>query len=61
MRFASPSDGQPASVVIDAYLPYFIALGFGEAVVSGMLTTLLVVYRPTWVTTFDDERYLHGR
>jgi uncharacterized membrane protein len=53
--------GQPANVVVDAYLPYLIALGFGEAMVSGMLTTLLVVYRPAWVTTFDDARYLRGR
>jgi len=53
--------GQSANVVVDVYLPYLIALGFGEAMVSGMLTTLLVVYRPAWVTTFDDARYLRGR
>lgn len=40
------------------YLPYFLLLGFSEAWLSGMVMTLLVVYRPEWVSTFDDSRYL---
>lgn len=40
------------------YLPYFLLLGFAEAWLSGMTMTLLVVYRPQWVATFDDRRYL---
>jgi uncharacterized membrane protein len=52
---------QSATVIFDQYLPYLIHLGFGEATVTGMLITLLVVYRPAWVTTFDDARYLRGR
>lgn len=40
------------------YLPYFILMGWSEAVLTGMLMTLLVVYRPGWVCTFNDERYL---
>jgi uncharacterized membrane protein len=28
---------------------------------TGMILTLLVVYRPEWVTTFDDRRYLTDR
>lgn len=52
---------QPGSVVFREYLPYFIYLGFAEATITGMLLTMLVVYRPTWVTTFDDARYLLGR
>jgi uncharacterized membrane protein len=50
--------GQPTGLVFQEYLPYFIYLAFGEATVTGMLVTLLVVYRPGWVTTFDDARYL---
>jgi uncharacterized membrane protein len=52
---------QPATVMFDQYLPYLLFLGFAEATISGMLATLLVVYRPAWVTTFDDTRYLRGR
>ena len=40
------------------YLPYFLLLGFSEAWLSGALVTLLVVYRPQWVVSFDDSRYL---
>lgn len=40
------------------YLPYFLLLGFAEAWLSGMSITLMVVYRPAWVATFDDRRYL---
>jgi uncharacterized membrane protein len=44
--------------LIDEYFPYFLLLGFSEAWLSGMMMTLFVVYRPDWVITFDDSRYL---
>lgn len=44
--------------LIAEYFPYFMLLGFSEAWLSGMLMTLFVVYRPDWVITFDDSRYL---
>ena len=40
------------------YFPYFMLLGFSEAWLSGMLTTLFVIYRPGWISSFDDSRYL---
>lgn len=43
------------------YLLYFLLLGFSEAWLSGMAMTLLVIYRPEWVATFDDIRYLNGK
>ncbi|PKO85344.1 MAG: hypothetical protein CVU18_20640 [Betaproteobacteria bacterium HGW-Betaproteobacteria-12] len=43
------------------YFPYFFLLGFAEAWLSGMVITLFVVYRPTWVVTFDDARYLANK
>jgi uncharacterized membrane protein len=43
------------------YLPYFLLLGFSEAWLSGMLLTLFVVYRPQWVVSFDDARYLANK
>lgn len=46
------------STSFDEYSPYVLYLAFGEATVSGMLMTLVVVYRPSWVATFDDKRYL---
>jgi uncharacterized membrane protein len=44
--------------LLDEYLPYFILLGFSEAWLSGMVMTLLVIYRPEWVSTFEDKQYL---
>lgn len=51
----------PWSYLIDEYLPYFMLLGFSEAWLSGMLTTLFVIYRPEWIVAFDDSRYLANK
>ncbi|MFW2438302.1 MAG: energy-coupling factor ABC transporter permease [Arenicellales bacterium] len=40
------------------YVPLFM---FPEAFVTGMLTTAFVVYKPDWMMTFDDERYIIGK
>lgn len=40
------------------YLPYGLLLMLPEAFVTGMLMSIIVVYRPQWVSTFDDKRYL---
>jgi uncharacterized membrane protein len=47
--------------LIEEYFPYFLLLGFSEAWLSGVVMTLFVVYRPNWVLTFDDSRYLRGK
>lgn len=51
----------PAAYLLEEYLPYYLLLGFSEAWLSGMVMTLLVVYFPGWVATFDDSRYLAGK
>ncbi len=53
--------GLSAAVVFGEYAPYLVYLAFGEATLTGMVLTLAVVYRPHWVATFDDARYLDGR
>jgi uncharacterized membrane protein len=40
------------------YLPYFVLLGFSEAWLSGMVTTLFAVYRPDLLADFDDATFL---
>jgi len=47
--------------LVGEYLPYFLLLGFSEAWLSGMAMTLFVIYRPEWVATFDDSRYLANK
>jgi len=53
--------GRPAALVFGEYVPWLLYLGFGEAMLTGMIVTLVVTYRPQWVATFDDARYIEGR
>jgi uncharacterized membrane protein len=43
------------------YLPYYLLLGFSEAWLSGMVLTLMAVYHPDWVATYDQHIYLDGK
>lgn len=47
-----------AAYLYNEYLPYFILMAWSEAVTTGMAMTMMVVYQPQWVCTFDDKRYL---
>lgn len=49
----------PFAYLSHYYLPYYVFMGWSEALTTGMLLTLMVVYRPHWVGTFDDARYLN--
>lgn len=51
----------PIEYLSSNYLPYFLLMSWSEALLSGMMLTLLVVYRPHWVATFDDARYLRNK
>lgn len=50
-----------AEHIVANYMPSGILLLFPEAFATGGCMTLAVVYRPAWVVSFDDRRYLHGR
>jgi len=53
--------GRAFELVFGERAPFLLYLAFGEGTLTGMILTLLVVYRPEWVATFDDRRYLAGR
>jgi len=40
------------------YLVYYILMGWSEAMLTGMAATLMVVYKPEWLATFNDKLYL---
>jgi len=40
------------------YFPFLPLMMFPESFITGMLTTLAVVFYPQWVLTFDDGKYL---
>jgi uncharacterized membrane protein len=50
-----------AYLLFSDYYPYYALLGFAEAWMNGAAITLLVVYFPHWVGTFDDRRYLRKK
>jgi uncharacterized membrane protein len=43
------------------YLQYGLLLMFPEAFISGMCMTIFVAYKPQWVSSFNDERYLKNK
>ncbi len=44
--------------VVDNYLYFVFLIWFPEAMLNGMIMTLLITYRPHWVKTFYDKDYL---
>ena len=50
-----------ADLLFTDYFPYFALLGFAEGWLNGAAITLMVVYYPHWVGSFDDSRYLFKR
>jgi uncharacterized membrane protein len=48
--------------LLDHYTPYVVLLiGWGEAFMTGMAVTLMAVYRPAWLESFDDARYIRNK
>lgn len=45
----------PAQYLYSDYLPYFLLLAWPEALLTGMALTLMTVFRPTWVASFEDR------
>ena len=47
--------------LLSDYLAFVPLMMFSEAWITGMLIAIFVGYRPGWLITFDDSRYLHGK
>jgi len=52
------SGAYAGELLLAEYVPFYILLGFSEAWLNGAAITLMVVYYPHWVGSFDDRRYL---
>jgi len=52
------ADIYPLAKLLEEYLPYYLLLGFAEAWLNGAVITLMVLYVPHWVGSFDDRHYL---
>lgn len=59
--FFSVAEVYSLDYLLEEYLPFYFLMGWAEAFATGMIVTLMVVYKPEWVATFDDQRYLYGK
>jgi uncharacterized membrane protein len=55
------AEGGAGNQTREDYMLFIPLLMFGEAFLNGMAMTLLVAYRPRWVSTFHDHWYLDGK
>jgi len=55
------SEAYTLTYLLENYTPYFILLAWSEAFTTGVGTTLMAVYRPEWLETFDDDRYIKNK
>ncbi len=52
----------PLDYLLANYTPYAaLLLSWAEAFSTGMAITMIAVYRPSWLETFDDARYIHNQ
>jgi uncharacterized membrane protein len=56
--YAAVTGAYTIGYLLENYLPYYLLMAWAEAFATGMIMTVLVVYKPEWVSTFDDKRYL---
>ena len=51
----------PLDYLLSQYTPYAMLISWGEAFSTGMVVTVMAVYRPAWLETFDDVKYLQNK
>lgn len=51
----------PLETLLSEQLPYFLLMSWGEAFLTGGAITLLAVYRPNWLASYDQDRMLGRR
>lgn len=54
-------DSQIIEETLDQYILIFIPIMYPEAFITGGVMSVFVIYKPEWIATFDDRRYLHNR
>jgi uncharacterized membrane protein len=49
---------RPGSLAFEEWMLGYWLLGWGEAISTGMLTSIFVAFKPHWLLTYSDARYL---
>ena len=47
--------------ILDQYLSIFVPIMYPEAFLTGAVISIFVIYKPQWIATFDDQRYLKNK
>ncbi len=56
------ADAYTLDYLMAHYTPYAtLLISWAEAFSTGMAITVMAVYRPQWLETFDDVKYLHNK
>ncbi len=51
---------KPDTIDVEEWMLAHWLLGWGEAISTGMLTAIFVAFKPEWLLTYSDQRYLPG-
>ena len=54
-------ENQLMEETLDQYLLTLIPITYPEAFITGAIISIFVIYKPQWIATFDDRRYLHKK
>jgi uncharacterized membrane protein len=52
---------KPDTLAMEEWMLAHWLLGWGEAISTGMLTAIFVAFKPEWMLTYSDARYLPGK
>lgn len=55
---AACAQHKPDTIDIEEWMLAHWLLGWGEAISTGMLTAIFVAFKPEWMLTYSDRRYL---
>jgi uncharacterized membrane protein len=53
-------DRKPETIALEEWMLGYWLLGWGEAISTGMLVAIFVAFKPHWLLTYSDVRYLPG-
>jgi len=55
------NEAYSSKYLMQNYLPYYLLMGWSEAMLTGMAVTLMTAFRSEWLSTFSDVRYLKSK
>jgi uncharacterized membrane protein len=60
-KLLSLVDNRLSEEILEQYLLLYIPIMYPEAFLTGAVISIFVIYKPQWIATFDDRRYLRNK